>query len=128
MSKTITYAITYANERWVSRCPTGEVEGVGVASSLSQLECDLAEIHAWAWPERPPGVGFIFDLPEDVARVVAEYSCEKELAGARTNRHCFATRSALFYAGPLAREAGRSPQTNQTVFPSGEGSTPHRSE
>jgi len=84
MSKTITYVVTFENGRWVSRCPTGEVEGVGVASSLSQLERDLAEIHAWAWPEETPGVEFVFDLPEEVAGVVAEYSREKELAEAHT--------------------------------------------
>ncbi|GIH59791.1 hypothetical protein [Microbispora siamensis] len=86
MSKTITYVVTSENGRWVSRCPTGEVEGVGVASSLSQLERDLAEIHAWAWPEETPGVKFVFDLPEEVAGVVAEYSREKELAEAHTKR------------------------------------------
>ncbi|MGP3915059.1 hypothetical protein [Nonomuraea sp. 10N515B] len=86
MSKTITYVITYENGRWVSRCPTGETEGVGVASSLSQMERDLAEIHAWAWPEAPPGVDFVFDLPEDVAGLVAEYHHEKELAEAHARR------------------------------------------
>ncbi|MGN9844342.1 hypothetical protein ACTMTI_40080 [Nonomuraea sp. H19] len=86
MSKTITYVITYENGRWVSRCPTGETEGVGVAGSLSQMERDLAEIHAWAWPEDTPGVEFVFDLPEDVAGVVAEYHREKELAEAHTKR------------------------------------------
>ncbi len=34
------------NGRWVSRCPTGETEGVGVAGSLSQMERDLAQMHA----------------------------------------------------------------------------------
>ncbi|MEU7745325.1 hypothetical protein [Nonomuraea sp. NPDC049158] len=86
MSKTITYVITYENERWVSRCPTGETEGVGVAGSLSQLERDLAEIHAWAWPENTPGVEFVFDLPGDVAVLVAEYSHERELAEAHAKR------------------------------------------
>ncbi|MFG1706922.1 hypothetical protein ACFLIM_27390 [Nonomuraea sp. M3C6] len=86
MSKTITYVITYENGRWVSRCPTGETEGVGVASSLSQMERDLAEIHAWAWAEDTPGVEFVFDLPEDVAVVVAEYHREKKLAEAHTKR------------------------------------------
>lgn len=86
MSKTITYVITYENERWVSRCPTGEVEGVGVAGSLSQLERDLAEVHAWAWPDNTPGVAFVFDLPEDVAGVVAEYSREKGLAEVHAKR------------------------------------------
>ncbi|GGO78028.1 hypothetical protein [Nonomuraea cavernae] len=86
MSKTITYVITYENDRWVSRCPTGEVEGVGLAGSLSQLERDLAEIHAWAWPANTPGVEFVFDLPDDVAMLVAEYSHEKELAEAHTKR------------------------------------------
>jgi hypothetical protein len=86
MSRAITYVITYENGRWVSRCPTGETEGVGVASSLSQMERDLAEIHAWAWPEDTPGVDFVFDLPEDVAVVVAEYHREKELAEAHSKR------------------------------------------
>ncbi|WP_432871361.1 hypothetical protein [Microbispora rosea] len=86
MNKTITYVVTFENGRWVSRCPTGEVEGVGVAASLSQLERDLAEIHAWAWPESTPGVEFTFDLPAEVAEVVAEYSREKELAEAHTKR------------------------------------------
>ncbi|MFG1943185.1 hypothetical protein [Nonomuraea sp. NPDC048826] len=86
MSKAITYVITYENGRWVSRCPTGEVEGVGVASSLSQMERDLAEIHAWAWPEETPGVAFVFDLPEHVAEVVTEYRHEKELAEAHAKR------------------------------------------
>jgi hypothetical protein len=86
MSRAITYVITYENGRWVSRCPTGETEGVGVASSLSQMERDLAEIHAWAWPEDTPGVDFAFDLPEDVAVVVAEYHREKELAEAHSKR------------------------------------------
>ncbi|MGW0808266.1 hypothetical protein [Nonomuraea sp. NPDC002799] len=86
MSKTITYVVTYENGRWVSRCPAGEVEGVGVAGSLSQLERDLTEIHAWAWPASIPGVEFVFDLPEDVAGVMAEYSRAKELAEAHTKR------------------------------------------
>jgi hypothetical protein len=86
MSKTITYVITYENGRWVSRCPTGETEGVGVAGSLSQLERDLAAVHAWAWPEDTPGVEFVFDLPADVAGLVAEYHREKELAEAHTKR------------------------------------------
>lgn len=86
MSKPITYVITYENGRWVSRCPTGETEGVGVASSLSQMERDLAEIHAWAWPQDTPGVDFVFDLPEEVAAVVSEYHREKELAEAHTRR------------------------------------------
>jgi hypothetical protein len=86
MSKTIAYVITYENGRWVSRCPTGETEGVGVASSLSQMEHDLAEIHAWAWPQDTPGVDFVFDLPEEVAAVVSEYHREKELAEAHTRR------------------------------------------
>jgi hypothetical protein len=86
MRETIIYVITYENERWVSRCPSGEVEGVGVAGSLSQMERDLAEVHAWAWPENTPSVEFVFDLPEDVAAVVAEYSCEKELAEAHAKR------------------------------------------
>ncbi|MEW9547932.1 hypothetical protein [Nonomuraea sp. NPDC050783] len=62
------------------------MEGVGVASSLSQLERDLTDIHAWAWPEEPPGVEFVFDLPEDVAGVVAEYHRQKELAEAHARR------------------------------------------
>ncbi|MEV1243542.1 hypothetical protein ACIBO2_10250 [Nonomuraea sp. NPDC050022] len=86
MSKTIIYVITCENERWVSRCPTGETEGVGVAGSLSQLERDLAEIHAWAWPENTPGVEFVFDLPEDVAVLVAENSHERELAEPHAKR------------------------------------------
>ncbi|MFB4283216.1 MULTISPECIES: hypothetical protein [unclassified Nonomuraea] len=86
MSKSITYVITYEHGRWVSRCPTGETEGVGVAGSLSQLERDLAEVHAWAWPEDVPGVEFVFDLPAEVAGVVAEYHREKELAEAHTKR------------------------------------------
>ncbi|GAA2205781.1 hypothetical protein GCM10009850_012390 [Nonomuraea monospora] len=86
MSKTITYVITYEHGRWVSRCPTGETEGVGVAGSLSQLERDLTEVHAWAWPEDTPGVKFVFDLPEEVAGMVAEYYHEKELAEAHTKR------------------------------------------
>ncbi|GAA1521945.1 hypothetical protein GCM10009677_63740 [Sphaerisporangium rubeum] len=86
MSKMITYVVTYEHGRWVSRCPGGEVDGVGVASSLSQLERDLAGIHAWAWPEEPPGVEFVFDLPAEAAEVVAEYSREKELAEAHTKR------------------------------------------
>ncbi|TMR96417.1 hypothetical protein [Nonomuraea basaltis] len=86
MSKAITYVITYENGRWVSRCPTGEIEGVGVAGSLSQLERDLAEIHVWAWPENTPGVEVIFDLPVDVADVVTEYRREKELAEAHAKR------------------------------------------
>jgi len=53
MSKKITYVITHENGRWVSRCPTGEIEGIGVAGSLSRLERDLAALHAWAWPEDP---------------------------------------------------------------------------
>ncbi|SEG23522.1 hypothetical protein SAMN05444920_102294 [Nonomuraea solani] len=77
MSQAITYVITYENGRWVSRCPTGETEGVGVAGSLSQMERDLAEIHAWAWPENTPGVEFVFDLPEEVAEVVIEYRHER---------------------------------------------------
>jgi len=48
----------------------GETEGVGVAGSLSQLERDLAEIHARAWPEDTPGVAFVFDPPTPVAEVV----------------------------------------------------------
>ncbi|MEV0614600.1 hypothetical protein AB0I81_14825 [Nonomuraea sp. NPDC050404] len=60
MSQTITYVITYEQERWVSRCPTGEIEGVGVASSLSQMLRDLAEVHAWTWPDNTPGVEFAF--------------------------------------------------------------------
>ncbi|MEU8354390.1 hypothetical protein AB0C27_00140 [Nonomuraea sp. NPDC048882] len=86
MSKMITYVVTFENKRWVARCPTGEVEGVGVASSLSQLERDLAEIHAWAWPAETPGVEFVFDLPEGIAGVVAEYSRERKLAEAHTQR------------------------------------------
>ncbi|GAA3256767.1 hypothetical protein [Nonomuraea helvata] len=86
MSKAITYVITYERGRWVSRCPTGETEGVGVAGSLSQMERDLAQIHAWAWPEDTPGVELVFDLPEDLAGVVAEYHREKELAEAHTKR------------------------------------------
>ncbi|MGN9844334.1 hypothetical protein ACTMTI_40040 [Nonomuraea sp. H19] len=46
MSKTITYVITHENGRWASRCPTGETECVGVAGSLSQMERDLAQVHA----------------------------------------------------------------------------------
>ncbi len=72
MSKAIIYAVTHENGRWVSRCPTGETAGVGVADSLSQLERDLSELHAWAWPGDPPGVEFLFDLPEDMADLVAE--------------------------------------------------------
>ncbi|MGW6498480.1 hypothetical protein [Nonomuraea angiospora] len=86
MSKTITYVVTYENGRWVSRCPTGETEGVGVAGSLSQMERDLAQIHAWAWPQDTPGVELVFDLPEDLAGVVAEYHREKELAEAHAKR------------------------------------------
>ncbi|GAA1638606.1 hypothetical protein GCM10009733_039690 [Nonomuraea maheshkhaliensis] len=86
MSKMITYVVTFENRRWVARCPTGEVEGVGVASSLSRLERDLAEIHAWAWPAETPGVEFVFDLPEEIAEVVAEYSRERKLAEAHTRR------------------------------------------
>ncbi|MEV0389808.1 hypothetical protein [Nonomuraea sp. NPDC050643] len=86
MSMAIAYVVTYENGRWVSRCPTGEVEGVGVAGSLSQLERDLAEIHTWAWPEHTPDVEFVFDLPEDVAEVVTEYRREKELAEAHGRR------------------------------------------
>ncbi|MFF0312434.1 hypothetical protein ACFYSC_33805 [Streptosporangium sp. NPDC004379] len=61
MNETITYVVTFEHGRWVSRCPGGEVEGVGVAASSSQLERDLAEIHAWAWPESTPGGEFTFD-------------------------------------------------------------------
>ncbi|GGP15255.1 hypothetical protein LDL08_26005 [Nonomuraea glycinis] len=86
MSKTITYVITYENGRWVSRCPTGEIEGVGVAGSLSQMERDLVEMHVWAWPEDTPGVEFVFDLPGHVAGVVTEYRREKELAEAHAKR------------------------------------------
>ncbi|MEU6728385.1 hypothetical protein ABZ917_32155 [Nonomuraea wenchangensis] len=86
MSSTITYVVTYENGRWVSRCPSGEVEGVGVASSLSQLERDLSEIHAWAWPENTPTVEFTFDLPEEVAGVVAAYHRQKELAETHARR------------------------------------------
>ncbi|MEV0628328.1 hypothetical protein ACI2LC_22705 [Nonomuraea wenchangensis] len=64
MSSTITYVVTHENGRWLSRCPSGEMEGVGVASSLSQLERDLSEIHAWAWPENTPAVELTFDLDE----------------------------------------------------------------
>ncbi|NJP97210.1 hypothetical protein HCN51_48640 [Nonomuraea sp. FMUSA5-5] len=86
MSKSIAYVVTYEHGRWVSRCPTGETEGVGVAGSLSQLERDLREIHAWAWPGDTPGVEFVFDLPEEVAGMVAEYHHEKELAEAHAKR------------------------------------------
>ena len=53
---------------------------------MSQLERDLAEIHVWAWPEETPAVEFVFDLPEVVARVVAEYSREQELVEAHAKR------------------------------------------
>ncbi|MEV4802265.1 hypothetical protein AB0K18_19805 [Nonomuraea sp. NPDC049421] len=86
MSKPITYVVTYENERWVSRCPTGETEGVGVAGSLSQLERDLMEVHGWAWPDDTPGVDFVFDLPEDLAVMVRDYHREKELAEAHAKR------------------------------------------
>lgn len=97
MSESIIYVITYENGRWVSRCPTGETEGVGVASSLSRMERDLAALHAWAWPEDPPGVEFVFDLPEDVAGLVAEYHRERELAEAHVRR-----------AGALAVEVAKT--------------------
>jgi len=101
MSKKITYVITYENGRWVSRCPTGEIEGVGVAGSLSQMERDLAALHAWAWPEDPPAVDFVFDLPEDVADLVAEYHREKELTEVHAKR---AAEPAVKVAKTLTRQ------------------------
>ncbi|MEV4580180.1 hypothetical protein AB0K16_43730 [Nonomuraea jabiensis] len=46
----------------------------------------MAQIHAWAWPQDTPGVDLVFDLPEDLAGVVAEYHREKELAEAHAER------------------------------------------
>jgi len=42
----------------------------GVPGWYRGLERDLAEIHAWAWPEKTPGVEFVFDLPAPVAEAV----------------------------------------------------------
>ncbi|MFI7706295.1 hypothetical protein [Nonomuraea sp. NPDC049480] len=112
MSKTITYVITYENGRWVSRCPTGETEGVGVASSLSQMERDLAEIHTWAWPQDTPGVDFVFDLPEEVAAVVSEYHREKELAESHTRR------------AAAGRQGGKKRPSPRCCLPSGQGVAP----
>lgn len=63
MSAPIVYTITFEDGQWVARDPSKRVRGVAVASSLTHMERELNEAHAWAWPDDAPAVELSFDVP-----------------------------------------------------------------